>query len=106
MPTVTVTSHKTFDAEEGTKLAWAIEQSGYDISHRCGGNARCTTCRVKFHSAEPPMGKKEYDCLEEDGVLGSFRLSCQIPVDREMEVNVLNPVHEMSWDDAGGDLDE
>ena len=105
MPKVTVTGHKSFDVDEGTKLAWAIEQSGYDISHRCGGFARCTTCRVKFLSEQPAMGKKEHDSLEEDGVLGEFRLSCQIPVDRDMEVTVLNPVHQMSWDNPGEDLE-
>jgi ferredoxin len=108
MPThrVSVVGHKDFEVQEGTKLALAIEDSGFDISHRCGGNARCTTCRVKFSGGEPPMGKKEFDCLEEDGVLGEFRLSCQIPVGRDMEVRVLNPVSEMSWDDPGADLEE
>ncbi|MEJ7838412.1 MAG: 2Fe-2S iron-sulfur cluster-binding protein [Thermomicrobiales bacterium] len=24
----------------------ALEDAGIDILHRCGGNARCTTCRV------------------------------------------------------------
>src|SRR5688572_7031544 len=103
---VTVVGHKSFEVEEGTKLAWAIEQSGYDISHRCGGEAKCTTCRVRFSTPQPAMGKKEHDSLEEDGVLGEFRLSCQIPVDRDIEVRVLNPVHEMEWDNPGADLDE
>ncbi len=89
---------------EGTKLAHGIEQAGVDISHRCGGNARCTTCRVKFHSEEPPMGDKEHDCLEEDGVLGQFRLSCQIRVDRDMEVEVLMLASEQGWD-PGIDLE-
>jgi len=82
----------------GTKLAYGIEQAGVDISHRCGGNARCTTCRVKFHSEEPPMEPKEHDCLEEDGVLGQFRLSCQIRVDRDMDVEVLMLASEQGWD--------
>ncbi|HRK21790.1 MAG TPA: 2Fe-2S iron-sulfur cluster-binding protein [Fimbriimonadaceae bacterium] len=108
MPThrVTVVGHKTFEVESGAKLAWEIEQSGYDISHRCGGHARCTTCRVKFLTEEPPMGKKEHDSLEEDGVLGEFRLSCQIPVDRDMEVEVLIPVHKADWDNPGEDLEQ
>ena len=55
---VTVEGREPFLAEAGTKLVLAIENSGYDISHRCGGEARCTTCRVQFHSEEPPMGQK------------------------------------------------
>ena len=95
---VTVEGFGTFEIEEGTKLVLAIEQSGVDISHRCGGNARCTTCRVQFFSEEPPMGDKEKDCLEEDGVLGEFRLSCQSRVDRPMSVNVLMRASEQGWD--------
>lgn len=95
---ITVRDFGTYKMEEGTKLAYGIEQAGVDISHRCGGNARCTTCRVKFHSEEPPMGAKEHDCLEEDGVLGQFRLSCQIRVDRDMEVEVLMRASVEGWD--------
>lgn len=89
---------------EGTKLAYGIEQAGFDISHRCGGNARCTTCRVAFSSPEPPMGQVEKDCLEEDGVLGQFRLSCQIRVDRDMDVKVLMRASDQGWD-PGVDLE-
>ena len=38
---------KTFEAEQGRKLVLAIEDNGIDILHRCGGNAKCTTCRVE-----------------------------------------------------------
>ncbi|MBI1757521.1 MAG: (2Fe-2S)-binding protein [Fimbriimonas ginsengisoli] len=96
--TVEVEGFEPFAIDEGAKLALAIERAGIDISHRCGGNARCTTCRVAFLSKEPPMGAKEHDCLEEDGVLGEFRLSCQIRADRDMRVRVLMRASEQGWD--------
>ncbi len=37
-----------FEAEEGKKLVLALEDNGVDILYRCGGNAKCTTCRVEF----------------------------------------------------------
>jgi len=86
-----------FEAADGAKLALAIEQAGIDISHRCGGNARCTTCRVTFSSAEPEMGEAERACLEEDGVLGQFRLSCQIRVDGDVACKVLMRASEQGW---------
>ena len=99
MATYEVTANaKTFTVEEGAKLALAIEQNGIDISHRCGGNARCTTCRVAFNSPEPPMGDKERECLEEDGVLGRFRLSCQVRVHSDMDVKVLMLASEQGWE--------
>jgi ferredoxin len=104
--TVSVEGHEPFEVEEGRKLVKAIEDAGIDISHRCGGLARCTTCRVQFNSNEPEMGKDEKDCLEEDGVLGQFRLSCQIRVDQDMSVDVLMPVSTQAWDNPGGDVEE
>lgn len=99
MPEITAAGFPPFEAEEGQKLVLAIEGAGIDISHRCGGNARCTTCRVKFlDGEEPAMGQTEHDCLEEDGVLGQFRLSCQIRVDRPMHVEVLMRASEQGWE--------
>lgn len=95
---------KQFEVEEGAKLALAIEQNGIDISHRCGGNARCTTCRVAFSTPEPPMGDTEKDCLVEDGVLGQFRLSCQVRVHQDMELTVLMRASVQGWE-PGVDLE-
>ena len=79
MPTVTIQGEKSFEVESGKKLVLGIEDSGYDILHRCGGFARCTTCRVHFLEGEPSeMNPTERATLEEDGLLGQFRLSCQI----------------------------
>ena len=49
MPKLTVEGFPTVDVETGKRLVLAIEQdAGVDILHACGGNARCTTCRVEF----------------------------------------------------------
>lgn len=101
---VTVVGRGTFEVESGTKLVLAIEQAGIDISHRCGGEARCTTCRVRYITPEPPMGQKEHDSLEEDGVLGQFRLSCQYRVDADTEVEVLMFASDQGWD-PGAEVD-
>ena len=95
---VTAEGFGTFDVEEGTKLVLALEKNGVDVSHRCGGKARCTTCRVKFSSPEPEMGQLEHDCLEEDGVLGQFRLSCQIRVNQDMNVEALMLASNEGWE--------
>lgn len=101
---VNVIGFKQIQVESGTKLVKAIEDAGWDISHRCGGQAKCTTCRVKFSSEEPAMGQVEHDSLEEDGVLGQFRLSCQIRVDRDMEVEVLMRASDQGWE-PGAEVD-
>lgn len=96
--TLNVEGFGAFEVEEGTKLVKALENNGVDVSHRCGGQAKCTTCRVCFLSEEPSMGEPERASLEEDGVLGEFRLSCQVRVDRPMSVKVLMLASDKGWD--------
>src|SRR4051794_27102261 len=91
MPTVTVEGAAPFEVEAGKKLVLAIEDSGIDIMHRCGGNARCTTCRVQIlEGTPPPMGDLEKERLAREGSLGpDIRLSCQILVESDLTVRVL-----------------
>lgn len=48
MPYVTVFDQGTFEVENGKKLVLALEDNGINILHRCGGKAKCTTCRVEI----------------------------------------------------------
>ena len=92
MATVTVAGEKAFDVEVGKKLVLAIEDAGIDILHRCGGNARCTTCRVEILGGQaPPMGNLEQERLAREVDLApNTRLSCQIRVDSDLEIQVIN----------------
>lgn len=104
MPRITADG-TSFEAEEGARLVLALERNGVDVSHRCGGNARCTTCRVSFHEGEPErMTRAEFDKLGDDR--GEYRLSCQIVCDHDMAVDVLMRVGEMDWDEAGPEPEE
>ena len=96
MPKLTVEGFDTVDVEDGKRLVLAIEQdAGVDILHACGGNARCTTCRVEFISGEPTrMTRAEQMKLEEKrqaegAALQGVRLSCQIVCDHDMSVRAL-----------------
>lgn len=90
MPTITVEGETPFETEPGKKLVLAIEDAGIDIMHRCGGQARCTTCRVEVLAGNvPPPEGTERETLEEDGLLGKYRLSCQVRVgDGDMTLRV------------------
>jgi len=91
MPKLSVEGFATVDVEPGKRLVLAIEQdAGVDILHACGGNARCTTCRVEFIDGEPtPMTKAEKGKLEERALTG-VRLSCQIVCDHDMTVRAIS----------------
>ena len=89
MPKVTVEGEKTFEVATGTKLVLALEDGGIDVLHRCGGIARCTTCRVEIVSGEvPPISAEEIDALEEPELIENFRLSCQLFVNSDLTVRV------------------
>lgn len=91
MPTVSVEGETSFEVASGTKLVLAIEDAGIDIMHRCGGNARCTTCRVQVLAGSPaPMQELERERLAREAELGpNIRLSCQIRVESDLTVRVL-----------------
>ncbi len=91
--TIQVAGYGEVQAREGERLVLALERGGVDILHRCGGVARCTTCRVSFQEGEPgAMTVAEYDKLTEKGLLGEARLSCQIECAAGMSLTPLQTV--------------
>ncbi len=89
-----------FEVEEGKKLVLAIEDNGIDILHRCGGNARCTTCRVEVLHGDPgPIEEAEAAILATKTDLNErTRLSCQIRVKDDLQVKVINQASVMGID--------
>jgi ferredoxin len=101
MPTLTI-DDRAVTAERGTRLVHAIRAAGVEIGHRCGGKARCTTCRVAVHEGgSEAMTRAEYDRLEAAGLLGQVRLSCQLVVEDDMTVEVLMTRQSEGWADTG-----
>jgi ferredoxin len=91
MPRLTVEGVGTFDVPAGKRLVLAlVDEAGIDQLHACGGNARCTTCRVEFVAGEPEqMTEAEKKVLAERGLQG-VRLSCQILCDHDMTVRCIS----------------
>jgi ferredoxin len=101
MPTLLVEGFSPVTVEAGTRLVNAIESCGVDILHACGGNARCTTCRVEFIAGEPArMTKAERTKLDEKGLSG-VRLSCQITCDADMAVRAISRLEGSGRPDPG-----
>src|SRR6478672_3604164 len=104
----TAAGEVAFQAESGTRLVLALEDAGIDILHRCGGNARCTTCRVEVLSGDPgEMGELERTRLSvEAGLAANVRLSCQIRIHDNLHVHVVNQVSTRGMDAGPRPLDE
>lgn len=109
MPKLTVVGFGEFEVIAGKRLVKAlVEDAGTDQLHACGGNAKCTTCRVKFVDGEPPkITEAERDLLKvreisEPGV----RLSCQVAVDDDMTVELISRLEGSGRKDQGSPVSD
>lgn len=102
MPKLTVEGVGEFEVPLGKRLVLALEdEAGIDQLHACGGNARCTTCRVNFTAGEPgKMTAAERDVLAAHGLSG-VRLSCQIACDHDMTLQAISRLAGSGRKDVG-----
>src|SRR4051794_40607302 len=102
MPQLTVQDIGKFEVPAGKRLVLALEdEAGIDQLHACGGNARCTTCRVEFLAGEPEqMTLAEKNVLQARGLSG-VRLSCQILCDHDMAVRAISRLAGSARKDVG-----
>ena len=102
MPVLTVENVGTFEIPSGKRLVLALsDEAKVDQLHACGGNARCTTCRIEYVAGEPDtMTVAEKTVLAARGASG-VRLSCQIVCDHDMTVKCINRLAGSGRADAG-----
>lgn len=102
MPKLSVDGVGDFDIPAGKRLVLAlVDEVKIDQLHACGGNARCTTCRVEFVAGEPTsMTQAEKAVLAARGITG-VRLSCQMLCDHDMSVRCISRLAGSGRADAG-----
>jgi ferredoxin len=102
MPKLTVEGYAPVEVAKGKRLVLAMEQdAAVDVLHACGGNARCTTCRVEFVIGEPEqITAAERDVLTTRGLTG-VRLSCQISCEDDMTVRAVSRLEGTGRPDPG-----
>jgi ferredoxin len=94
MPKLTVEGVGSFEVPAGKRLVNAlIDEAKIDQLHACGGNAKCTTCRVLFVSGEPEKitaAEKELAAMRGLTATAGLRLSCQISCEQDMELKAIS----------------
>src|SRR6056297_622654 len=104
MPKLTVEGFGEFEVPAGKRLTKAlVEDAGTDQLHACGGNCRCTTCRVEFIAGEPEkITQAERETLQARGVdTPGVRLSCQVACDHDMSVRLISRLEGSGRKDQG-----
>ena len=105
MPKLTVEGVGEFAVPQGKRLVNALEdEARIDQLHACGGNARCTTCRVQFVSGEPgriTQAEKELLAARALTAHPGLRLSCQILCDHDMALKAISRLAGSGRVDAG-----
>jgi ferredoxin len=102
MPRLTVVDVGTFEIPEGKRLVLALEEdAAIDQLHACGGQARCTTCRVEFVAGAPSTRTKAEIAVLAAKNLTGVRLSCQIVCDHDMTLRAISRLEGSGRPDAG-----
>jgi ferredoxin len=80
------------------------DEAGLDQLHACGGNARCTTCRVTvLEGLASPMTAAEQEVLRVRELSGTpgLRLSCQMTMIGDLSVRAESRLAGSGRKDAG-----
>lgn len=94
MPKLTIENVGEFDVPAGRRLIKAILDTGADQHYSCGGQGKCTTCRVQFVAGEPTRVTQAELGLIAAGKFAPApqeHLSCQCEVDADMTIRLLVP---------------
>ncbi len=102
MTRLTVEGVGEFEVPEGKRLVLALtDEAGVDQLHACGGQSRCTTCRVEIVEGEPEqMTAAEQETLR-SREMTDVRLSCQMLCSQDMTVKVVSRLEGSGRADAG-----
>jgi menaquinol-cytochrome c reductase cytochrome b/c subunit len=90
MPKVVILGQKELDVRPGTNLLKLLQEHRYDdqLPATCGGQGQCSTCAVRVLKGGGEPNQNEREVLGEEQLAGGWRLSCQINVTQDIEVEV------------------
>jgi 2Fe-2S ferredoxin len=83
--------NRTINVPRGTSVLDAALDNGLSMYHTCGGNASCSTCRVRVLSGSEflsPIEDAESQVLDSFDLKPPHRLACQAQVLGDVEVEI------------------
>lgn len=85
---IRVNNQRTIEVPAGGKLMGALADAGIFVSSACGGGGTCAQCKVKVHSGGGEILATETGHINKREAREGCRLSCQVAVKQDMDVEV------------------
>lgn len=92
--TIKINGEKEIQVAPGGKLLGALADNGIFVGSACGGGGTCAQCEVHVHSGGGDLLATEESHISKKQAKEGCRLSCQVAVKRDMEVEVPPEVFE------------
>ncbi|MFP6702762.1 MAG: NADH:ubiquinone reductase (Na(+)-transporting) subunit F [Planctomycetaceae bacterium] len=96
---IVINDQQTLRVERGGKLMGVLADHGVFVSSACGGGGTCAQCTVHIHEGGGEILATETGHISKREAREGMRLSCQVPVKDDMQIEVPPEVFEISkWD--------
>lgn len=92
--TITVNESQKLSVPVGGKLLGCLADNGIFVSSACGGGGTCAQCKVKVHSGGGDILPTEQSHINKKEARDGDRLSCQVAVKQDMDIEVPPEVFE------------
>jgi len=89
---ILINDEKKIHVPVGAKLLTALADNGLFVPSACGGGGTCGQCRVKVHSGGGEILPTETSHITKREAAEGERLSCQVAVKNNMEIEVEDDV--------------
>ncbi|MEX0794409.1 MAG: NADH:ubiquinone reductase (Na(+)-transporting) subunit F [Pirellulaceae bacterium] len=97
--TIRVNDQKEVHTSAGGKLLNALADQGIFVSSACGGGGTCAQCLVKIHKGGGDILPTEKSHINNKEAREGYRLSCQVAVKQDMDIEVPHEALETKkWD--------
>ncbi len=85
---ITINDNKTLDVQGGGTLLDSLTANQIFIPSACGGKGTCGYCKVKINQGVGPVLPTEEAYLDQQEIQEGVRLSCQVKVRENMEIEI------------------
>ena len=96
---IRINDQQTLTVSPGGKLLNVLADNGVFVSSACGGGGTCAQCKVHVHEGGGDILATETGHISKREAREGMRLSCQVAVKQDMQVDVPPEVFETSkWE--------